>query len=185
MNTSPKSIHPPGVNASHDTANTLDGQETIKCGPLGDAARDFDIARQVFAERFDHLAELGVGGMGRVLNAFDRPMHRVVAIKRLKTPGTVENDLLLRLVCEAPLAGQLNHPSVMTVHDILMDDEGPYLVLEFIDGESLADRLVRGPILWAEAIGWDGNSEPVRCKPVPRRTRIRSEARSSLSRVNR
>lgn len=72
----------------------------------------------------------------------------------------------------------------MTVHDILMDDEGPYLVLKFIDGESLADRLVRGPIPWAEAIHWGGNSEPVRWNSLPHRTRSRFEARSCLSRVN-
>lgn len=99
MNSTPKPANQSGITPSpaspHDTANTLDGQETVTGGSLGDAAGDFDIARQVFAERFDHLAELGVGGMGRVLKAFDRRMHRTVAIKRLKTPGTVENELLL------------------------------------------------------------------------------------------
>ena len=46
----------------------------------------------------------------------------------------------------------MNHPNVVTVHDILTDDEGPYLVLEYIDGESLAQRLQRGAIPWREAI---------------------------------
>ena len=184
MNSTRKPAHSPGVNSPHGEHPRRPRTRNRHRWPLGNAARDFDIARQVFTERFDHLAELGVGDLRRVLKAFDRRMHRT-AIKRLKTPGTVENDLLLRLVREARLAGPLIHPSVMTVHDILMDEEEPYLVLEFIDRESLADRLERGPIPWAESIGWGGNSEPVRCKPVPRRTRIRSEAMSSLSRVNR
>jgi len=90
--------------------------------------------------------------MGRVIQAFDRQLQRTVAVKRIKGTLATDPDLLRRFLREAQFAARLNHPSVVTVHDILADDEGPYLVLEFIDGESLAQRIERGAIPWKEAI---------------------------------
>ncbi len=141
------------VPASGDTAHTQSGRDTLGGAPSGIApGAALDIERKVFAERFDLLEELGSGGMGRVLKAFDRKLQRPVAVKRIKGPLATDPDLLRRFLREAQFAARLNHPNVVTVHDILTDDEGPYLVLEFIDGESLAQRLQRGAIPWREAI---------------------------------
>lgn len=142
------------VPASGDTAQTQSGRDTLGGAPSGNApGESLDIERKVFAERFDLLEELGSGGMGRVLKAFDRKLKRPVAVKRIKGPLASDPDLLRRFLREAQFAARLNHPNVVTVHDILTDDEGPYLVLEFIDGESLAQRLQRdGAIPWREAI---------------------------------
>lgn len=141
--------------AAADTSRTLSSQDTAGgAGSTSSAgALSLDIERKVFAERFDLLEELGSGGMGRVLKAFDRKLQRAVAVKRIKGPLATDPDLLRRFLREAQFAARLNHPNVVTVHDILTDDEGPYLVLEFIDGESLAQRLHRGgAIPWREAI---------------------------------
>ncbi len=126
------------------------GATKVGLAALDDALRDID--RKVFAERFDFLAELGSGGMGRVLKALDRKVHREVAIKRLKQASGWDPDLLARFVREARLTGCLNHPHIMTVYDILLDDEGPYLVLELIEGGSLAERLAHGAMPWKEAV---------------------------------
>jgi len=135
-----------------ETPPTISRHDTVTGGTLQRPLSSVDLMRLVFAERFDFLQELGSGGMGRVLKGLDRIMQREVAVKRLKNLSGWDDDLLGRFVREARLAGRLNHPNIMTVYDILIDDEGPYLVLEFIDGESLATRLERGPIPWPTAI---------------------------------
>lgn len=139
---------------SGDTAHTQSGRDTLGGAPTRSApGESLDIERKIFAERFDLLEELGSGGMGRVLKAFDHKLQRAVAVKRIKGPLATDPDLLRRFLREAQFAARLNHPNVVTVHDILTDDEGPYLVLEFIDGENLAQRLQRGgAIPWQEAI---------------------------------
>lgn len=137
-----------------NTDRTIDGVETDFAGSAAGPARrvDLDLSRQVFAERFDLLDELGEGGMGRVLRAFDRKLKRFVAVKRLKNPQGCDDEVLARFLHEAQFAAGLGHANIVTVHDILTDDEGPYLVLEYVDGESLADRLKKGAMPWDEAV---------------------------------
>jgi serine/threonine protein kinase len=104
------------------------------------------------SERFEQLEELGAGGMGRVLMAFDRKLRRTVAIKRIRSTLGQNPEHRARFLREAQMAAGLNHPSVVTVYDILEDEDGPYLVLEYVEGESLADRLRTGAIPWPEAV---------------------------------
>ena len=104
----------------------------------------------VFAKRYDYLAEIGKGGMGRVFKAFDRKLVRNVAVKRVK--GDLLPILLSRFFREAQFLAKLNHPNLVTIYDISRDDEGPYLVMEYVEGESLAERLKRGKIAPDEAV---------------------------------
>jgi serine/threonine protein kinase len=103
-----------------------------------------------FAERYEDMGEIGSGGMGRVVKARDRQLDRIVAVKRVN--GELAPELLARFLLEAQFLAKLNHPNLVTIYDIARDDEGPYLVMEYVEGESLAERLKRGPIALDEAV---------------------------------
>lgn len=99
--------NPPAVAlpATPDTSRTLSSQDTAGgAGSPSSGAPSLDIERKVFAERFDLLEELGSGGMGRVLRAFDRKLQRAVAVKRIKGPLATDPDLLRRFLREAQFA---------------------------------------------------------------------------------
>lgn len=94
--------------------------------------------------RYEILAELGHGAMGVVYKAQDPRIGRIVAIKTLSGAGqgTELEQYRARFLVEAKSAGRLNHPNVVTVHDVTEDDQGrPCLVLEFVEGTTL-ERLV-------------------------------------------
>ncbi|MCZ9345001.1 serine/threonine protein kinase, partial [Streptomyces sp. TRM76130] len=88
---------------------------------------------------------IGSGGMGRVWRAHDEVLHRVVAIKELTAALYVsESDrtvLLARTRGEARAAARINHPAVVTVHDVLEHDGRPWIVMELVEGRSLADAV--------------------------------------------
>jgi serine/threonine protein kinase len=99
--------------------------------------------------------KLGAGGMGEVYRAQDLKLERPVAIKLL--PSWAANDPVAveRLVREAKLASSLNHPHIVTIYAIEEFDSLPFLVMEYVEGETLRDRLGREPLEVAElaAIG--------------------------------
>ncbi|MFD7405720.1 serine/threonine-protein kinase [Streptomyces sp. NPDC059866] len=88
---------------------------------------------------------IGSGGMGRVWRAHDEVLHRVVAIKELTAAHFVsESDqerLLARTRAEARAAARINHSAVVTVHDVLDHDARPWIVMELVEGRSLADAV--------------------------------------------
>lgn len=103
------------------------------------------------AGRYEVVRRLGAGGMGSVYEAFDTKVERKIAIKFL-AKGLVNNeDLRKRFEREAKAAGRIDHDNVCAVTDWgLTDEEVPYLVMELLKGESLADRLKRIQMLPAE-----------------------------------
>lgn len=115
-----------------------------------DQAPPAKVEYRPFAERYEYLGEIGSGGMGRVIMARDRQLGRIVAVKRVKVE--LARELLARFLLEAQFLAKLNHPNLVTIYDIARDDEGPYLVMEYVEGESLAERLKRGPIALDEAV---------------------------------
>ncbi|HSN92319.1 MAG TPA: serine/threonine-protein kinase, partial [Anaeromyxobacteraceae bacterium] len=102
--------------------------------------------------RFELVREIGRGGFGVVYEAHDRGLKRLVALKIVRPvarSSTDRDDLLQR---EAEAAAQLNHPNVVTLHDAGRWEGGPYLVFELLRGETLHDRLGRGPLPPREAV---------------------------------
>ena len=90
--------------------------------------------------KYQVIAELGRGGMGRVYRAHDPSVDRDVAIKVLTSEG--DPDLLGRFRSEAGTTGKLNHKNIVTVHGYGEQDDMPYLVMELLQGEDLA-RVIR------------------------------------------
>ncbi|MFJ2232758.1 protein kinase [Streptomyces sp. NPDC087859] len=99
----------------------------------------------LLAGRYRLADPIGSGGMGRVWRAHDEVLHRAVAIKELTAALYVsESDqerLLHRTRAEARAAARINHSAVVTVHDVLDHDARPWIVMELIEGRSLADAV--------------------------------------------
>jgi len=102
-------------------------------------------------ERYLIEGELSRGGMGRVFAARDVKLGRRVAIKFL-APGTHHDDELRRFEQEARTAGSLNHPNVLTVHDVGMLEGEPYIVSELLEGGTLREHLQGKPFSLSKAI---------------------------------
>ena len=98
------------------------------------------------------LALLGVGGMGEVYRAHDAKLNRDVALKVLPAKFAGDPERMGRFKREAQLLASLNHPSVAAIHGLEEADGKPFLVLELVEGEDLAERLKRGAIPSDEAI---------------------------------
>ncbi|MFI0979971.1 serine/threonine-protein kinase [Streptomyces sp. NPDC021093] len=118
--------------------------ENASSGTSGGAGSGTE-AGQVLAGRYRLGDVLGSGGMGRVWRARDEVLHRTVAIKELRAGlYAAEADRVVlhaRTQKEARAAARINHPGVVTVHDVLEHDDRPWIVMEYVDGPSLADRL--------------------------------------------
>ncbi|MFE9439734.1 serine/threonine-protein kinase [Streptomyces sp. NPDC006602] len=101
---------------------------------------------QLLAGRYRLADPIGKGGMGRVWRAHDEVLHRAVAIKELTAALYVsESDrtvLLARTRAEARAAARINHSAVVTVHDVLDHDGRPWIVMELVEGHSLADAVM-------------------------------------------
>jgi Tol biopolymer transport system component len=95
---------------------------------------------------YEILSLAGEGGMGEVYRARDTRLGRDVAIKTL--PATLARDAerLARFEREARLLAALNHPGIATLYGVEEHDETPYLVMELVEGETLAERIGRGPL---------------------------------------
>jgi predicted Ser/Thr protein kinase len=102
----------------------------------------------VVAGRYRLLTRIGQGGMGVVWRAHDELLRRDIAVKELHVRIGVDNDAHARQVLrEARAAAQLRHPGVVAVHDVVVDDGRPLILMELIEGRSLADIVLQqGPL---------------------------------------
>ncbi|MFC9544474.1 serine/threonine-protein kinase [Streptomyces sp. NPDC014603] len=100
---------------------------------------------QLVAGRYRLGESIGNGGMGRVWRAHDEVLHRSVAVKELTAALYVSDSeqamLLARTRAEARAAARINHSAVVTVHDVLEHDGRPWIVMELVEGRSLADAV--------------------------------------------
>jgi serine/threonine protein kinase/tetratricopeptide (TPR) repeat protein len=95
---------------------------------------------------YEILEKLGEGGMGLVYKARDLQLGRFVAVKVLIAGSGESSDHRARFIQEARAASSLNHPNIITIHDIVTIDEGECIVMEFIRGKTLADVVEAGRI---------------------------------------
>src|SRR5436190_1103567 len=99
---------------------------------------------------YEILAPLGAGGMGEVYRARDARLDRTVAIKVLSSALIATPDLKARFEREARAISQFQHPHICTLYDIGSDAGTDFLVMEYLEGETLAERLRKGPAPLAE-----------------------------------
>jgi Tol biopolymer transport system component len=97
-------------------------------------------------------ALLGAGGMGEVYRAHDPRLGRDVAIKVLPAHLSADADALARFEREVRAVAALSHPSILAIHDFGTDNTIAYAVMELLDGETLRQRLAKGPIAWRKAV---------------------------------
>src|SRR5712672_2018591 len=95
---------------------------------------------------FEILTAIGAGGMGEVYRARDTRLDRIVAIKVLPTHLADRSELRERFEREARTIASLNHPHICTLFDIGQQAFIDYLVMEYLEGETLAHRLLKGPL---------------------------------------
>ena len=100
------------------------------------------------------LGPLGAGGMGEVYRAHDTRLGRDVAIKVLAPRLAVTPEARARFEREARTISQLNHPHICTLHDVGQQDDTDYLVMELLEGETLAHRLEKGPLPVSEVLSF-------------------------------
>src|SRR6187200_831598 len=98
------------------------------------------------------IAPLGKGGMGEVWRARDTRLGRDVAIKALPDAFARDPERLGRLEREARILAGLTHPNIATIFGLEESEGSPCLVLEMVEGESLAQRLSRGPLSLRETL---------------------------------
>ncbi|MEU1790340.1 protein kinase [Streptomyces sparsogenes] len=117
--------------------------------PAPAAAADRDAGR-VVGGRYRLVSRLGHGGMGTVWKAHDQVVDRDVAVKEPRVPDTLPESerqkVYQRMQREARAAARIDHPSVVSVYDVVVEDGRPWLVMELVRGDTLADRLAEGTL---------------------------------------
>jgi eukaryotic-like serine/threonine-protein kinase len=101
---------------------------------------------------YEVTAQIGVGGMGEVYQATDTNLKRQVAIKVLPEAVATDPERLARFQREAEVLAALNHPNIAHIHGLEKADGSTALVMELVEGPTLADRVARGPIPVDEAL---------------------------------
>jgi serine/threonine protein kinase len=114
-----------------------------------------DLPKLHIEQSVDHyqvIRQLGKGGMGEIYLAQDRKLERKVALKLLHIPFTGDHQRLQHFLKEARSISALNHPNIIIVHAVELEGDEPYIVTEFIEGETLRQRLSRQPMTLEEAL---------------------------------
>jgi serine/threonine-protein kinase len=102
--------------------------------------------------RYEIRSKIGEGGMGEVYLAEDTRLARKVALKVLPAELASQRDRMQRFVQEAKAASALNHPNIITIHEIDETDSGHFITTEFIDGETLRDHIRHGNVKLSEVL---------------------------------
>jgi eukaryotic-like serine/threonine-protein kinase len=99
------------------------------------------------------ISALGAGGMGEVYRARDTRLGRQVAIKVLPDALAFDGERIARFEREAKVLAALNHPHIAALHGLETANDRPFLIMELVEGETLADRIARGPLPVKEVLG--------------------------------
>ena len=103
-------------------------------------------------ERYEIKGKIGQGGVGSVYRAFDTQLNREVAIKRVLADGGHEDqeEATKNLLKEATALSSIQHPNIVTIYDAGIDDDGPYVVMELINGRTLDEMVEENTITWED-----------------------------------
>lgn len=137
---------------SHEEANSF-----IRT-PAEDIAADLMVGREAQLKRGQYVGHyqvvslLGEGGMGEVYLAHDVSLGRHVALKRLPAKFTIDADRVHRFKQEARAVSALNHPNIVTIHEIGRSNSSHFITTEFIEGETLRQHIAKGPMTLDEVL---------------------------------
>jgi formylglycine-generating enzyme required for sulfatase activity len=132
-------------------STTLDAMPSAGGGPVASSLARRALAMGTLVGRYQVRRALAQGGMGRVYLARDTVLGRSVALKLVR-PEADDGGESERFVEEARITARLNHPHIVQIHDVGRFDGFAYLALEYLEGESLTDRLRRGALSCDEAL---------------------------------
>src|SRR5438034_10297994 len=124
----------------------------------GDAAPPSAVGELVAEGRYELLEELGRGGMGVVYKARQVGLERVVALKMILAGSMASEEQLRRFQAEAKVAARVQHAHVVQVYETGQVNGLPYLVMQYVDGSSLSQRVRAGPRSEERRVGKDGRS---------------------------
>ena len=99
-----------------------------------------------FLGRYRVIRKIGEGGMGEVFLAEDQKLNRQIAVKVLSADFAADQDRMARFVHEAISASSLNHPNIITIHEINDDHDPPFIAMEYVEGETLGRRMRERPL---------------------------------------
>ena len=124
----------------------------------------FDVAARLLAsdepelrtgehiDRYEILSLIGSGGMGEVYLAYDQKLNRKIALKLLPSDFTSNQERLRLFQREARAASALNHPNIITIHEVGEGDNRHFIAAEFVEGQTLRQKLANGPLKMREAL---------------------------------
>ncbi len=141
-----------GVAKRRHADRSLGDERTVgdAAGGQDTAIDDIDVVD--LESRYRIEGTLGQGGMGAVLLATDTRLDRKVAIKRILGESSGNRTAVNRFLTEAKSIAALNHPNVVQIYDYGRAKDGPFLIMEYVDGGSLLDRCKAGALPLADAI---------------------------------
>src|SRR5262245_35995397 len=87
------------------------------------------------------IEPIGAGGMGQVFKAYDKKLHRLVALKLLPPEYLSQQERRRRFLLEARAASALNHPHILTIYEVGEDADRPYIAMEYVEGETLRQKI--------------------------------------------
>jgi serine/threonine-protein kinase len=93
---------------------------------------------------YQFLEKLGAGGMGEIWKAQDTRLNRFVAVKVLTSASAGDPERRRRFIQEAQAASALNHPNIITIHDIISEGDAEFMVMEYVIGKTLIDLIPKG-----------------------------------------
>src|SRR6266567_69713 len=111
-----------------------------------------ELAANTTLSHYRIVSKIGAGGMGEVYLAQDTRLARKVALKILPAEVASDTQRMRRFVQEAKAASALNHPNIITIHEIDQTDSTHFIATEFIDGETLRERMRQVPMKLGEVL---------------------------------
>ena len=119
----------------------------MRAGPLGNSEALWHPMESIVGQtvsQYAFLEKLGAGGMGEIYKARDSRLNRIVAVKVLAPGRTRDPERRRRFIQEAQAASALNHPNIITIHDILPEGDTQYMVMEHVSGKTLHEMIAAG-----------------------------------------